>query len=165
MATKIVGVCFSVGGGMLCGYEEPLVHIGSIYANIYSHIPKLANWLNLPDLKVFRNDHDKRDFVCAGTAAGISAAFGAPVGGILFSLEASSFWSVSLIRKVFICSCLSTFSLNFCKSVYNGSPDSMDNPGLLVFGQDSHTKPFHFWELPFWIVIGIIGGLSGALFN
>lgn len=33
----------------------------------------------------------------------------------------------------------------------------MDNPGLLVFGQDSNTKPFHLWELPFWIVIGIIG--------
>ena len=88
----------------------------------------------------------------------MSAAFGAPVGGILFSLEeASSFWSTPLTWKVFLCSCLSTFSLNFCKSAYNGNPDTMDNPGLLVFGQDSNTKPFHLWELPFWIVIGIFG--------
>ena len=135
MVTKIVGVCFSVGGGMICGKEGPLVHTGSIYANIYSHIPKLANWLKLPQLKVFRNDHDKRDFVSGGAAAGVAAAFGAPVGGILFSFEeASSFWSTPLTWKVFLCSCLSTFSLNFCKSSYNGNPDTMDNPGLLVFG-------------------------------
>ena len=71
LVTKIVGVCFSVGGGMICGKEGPLVHTGSIYANIYSHIPKLGNLLKLPQLKVFRNDHDKRDFVSGGAAAGV----------------------------------------------------------------------------------------------
>jgi hypothetical protein len=51
--------------------------------------------------------------VSAGAAAGISAAFGAPVGGVLWAMEeACSFWNRKTAWRCFIAGVCSTFMMS-----------------------------------------------------
>lgn len=117
----------------------------------------------------FRNDREKRDFVACGAAAGVAAAFQAPIGGVLFSLEeGSSFWSTKLTWRCFFCAMMTVFTLYFLTSAQS------------VFGQKRTTAMFSFgeffslqreqsnysvWELGLFLIVGSMGGLVGALFN
>jgi chloride channel 7 len=54
--------------------------------------------------------------MAAGSSAGVAAAFGAPIGGALFSYEISkpnTFWSFSMLWRVFFSAAVSTFMLGF----------------------------------------------------
>lgn len=113
----------------------------------------------------FREDHEKRDFVSGGAAAGVSAAFGAPVGGVLFSLEEGcSFWNQGLCWRTFFASVVSTFTLNVVLSAYHGVPGDLSYPGLLNLGQ-FESFSYQIYELPIFALMGVGGGLLGALWN
>ena len=47
----------------------------------------LGNILSYLFPKYGRNEAKKREILSAAAAAGVSVAFGAPIGGVLFSLE------------------------------------------------------------------------------
>lgn len=77
---KVIGVIFSVAGGLAVGKEGPMIHAGAVVAAGVSQGRSTTLKRDFHLFQSFREDHEKRDFVSGGAAAGVSAAFGAPVG-------------------------------------------------------------------------------------
>lgn len=159
LIVKIVAVEFAVLGNLAVGKEGPLVHIGSIVGAMSAYIP-------LDIFAPFRNDSDKRTFIAAGAAAGISVAFGAPIGGALFSYEISkpnTFWSFSMLWRVFFTSAFSTLTLGILSELHQGVPLTLNSSAVLKFGEISYFD-MPMFDAVIAIVIGIICGILGALF-
>ena len=74
---KAVGAVFAVATGMCLGKEGPFVHISTCVAYLVGKcFPKYRE-----------NGRKMRELLSAGCSSGLSVAFGAPIGGILFSYE------------------------------------------------------------------------------
>lgn len=55
--------------------------------------------------------HTNKTILAASVAAGVTAAFGAPIGGVLFSIEVTStYYMVNSLWKAFFCSCWAIFT-------------------------------------------------------
>ena len=79
---KSVAIMLAVADGLSLGKEGPMVHMACCTGNILSYLfPKYG-----------RNEAKKREVLSAASAAGVSVVFGAPIGGVLFSLEEVSYY-------------------------------------------------------------------------
>eukprot|EP01059_Diplonema_ambulator_P008791 TRINITY_DN1854_c0_g2_i2.p1 TRINITY_DN1854_c0_g2~~TRINITY_DN1854_c0_g2_i2.p1 ORF type:complete len:772 (+),score=185.73 TRINITY_DN1854_c0_g2_i2:200-2317(+) len=163
-AVKVIGVIFGVAAGLAMGPEGPMIHAGAILAGGISQ--GMIFWpvtTSIPFMATFRNDTFKRDCVSAGAAAGVAAAFGAPIGGLLFSMEeASTYWSASQTWRTMITCMFATFTMMIL--VYGGN--RFNDPGLVHFGvAEAVPSRYQLWELLVWIPLAVCGGLLGAAFN
>ena len=167
LVAKVLGMCFSCAAGLPLGKEGPMIHAGSIIGAAVSQGYTVSigfdnSWTNFQD---FRNDHTKRDFVTFGAAAGVAAAFRAPIGGILFTLEeGASFWSTSLTFKAFICAVITQLMIGIIFP-----EEATNSASMFAFGKFENyydgRANFFTYELPLFVGIGVVGGILGALFN
>ncbi|CAE7501483.1 Clcn7, partial [Symbiodinium necroappetens] len=84
LLAKAVGIVFSVSAGLPCGKEGPMIHSGAIIGAV------VAGFRIDRNIKPYVYTQEVRDLVAAGASAGVSAAFGAPLGSVLFAIEEGS---------------------------------------------------------------------------
>lgn len=156
---KTLGIVLAVAGGLKIGKEGPLAHIGSLVGALVLYIPWAVN-------HKFRNDRQKRIMVAAGAGVGVSVAFGAPIGGVLFSYEisrASSFWTFGLAWKTFFATSVANFMLTVLIAFKNGDIDQLTNSGRLKFANIDKNH-YDFRDIIVFAIIGVLSGLLGSLY-
>ncbi|XP_065348820.1 H(+)/Cl(-) exchange transporter 4 isoform X1 [Cloeon dipterum] len=143
---KSVGIMLSVSAGLNLGKEGPMVHIACCIGNILSYLfPKYG-----------RNEAKKREILSAAAAAGVSVAFGAPIGGVLFSLEEVSYYfPLKTLWRSFFCALVAAFILR--------SINPFGNEHSVLFYVE-YSKDWIFFELVPFIGLGVIGGVIATIF-
>ena len=109
LIVKALCVVIAIPGSLFIGKEGPLAHIG---ANVGTLV---AYYIPIPAFDYFKNEVTKREFAAAGVSTGVSVAFGAPIGGCLFSYELSkpsTFWTFDMLWKTFFASAVGTYTLS-----------------------------------------------------
>lgn len=143
LPVKIFGGMCSLSSGMILGREGPSIQIGG---NTGKMIADLC----------FISKTNAMAFMAAGGAAGLAAAFNAPLAGILFVLEELrpqfrySFLSIKLVSITVISASLTRCFILDNEPIFNSLP---------IF--DSPKIASYIW----FVVLGIIAGIIGVYFN
>lgn len=164
---KIFGSIFAVAGGLDVGKEGPMVHTGACIASLLGQGGSKRYHLTWRWLRYFKNDRDRRDLITCGAAAGVAAAFRAPVGGVLFALEeAASWWRSALLWRTFFTTAVVAVVLrafiNYCNV---GKCGLFGKGGLIMFDVSAVSITYHISDLLPVIILGVIGGVFGGLYN
>lgn len=140
---KWVSTTIVLAAGMPLGREGPTVQIGASLAN------QLSQWFPTSP------DH-RRQLIAAGAGAGLAAAFNAPIAGVLFVVEellqdVSGITLGTAILASFVASAIARLS---------GS-NSLELIPHLTATHASFALP----EVPFYLLLGVLAGGFGVLFN
>ena len=190
LVAKFIGTTMALCGGFYCGPEGPIIHMGGCVGKLLLrglyHASRLPFQVFRPFAEL-RNDLDQRDFVAIGAGAGVAAAFGAPISGVIFVVEeAASHFSLQLLWRAFTAAIISLWACHWLNlfewliELLLGS-DSGGDAGGGGSGGDTRAAAHHFQikfgvgsgpacDLPDAMVVhviplAIVGGLLGALLN
>ena len=137
---KMTGCALAIGGGLALGREGPSIQIGAMVGKGFA---KKRHALLT----------EERLLLTCGAGAGLSAAFGAPLAGALFSLEElHRNFSAEVLLTTMAAAAASDFvaaNILGLKPVF----DISVNKGLPLR---------HYWAL---VLLGVLLGLFGAFYN
>ncbi|MEN4980184.1 H(+)/Cl(-) exchange transporter ClcA [Erwinia billingiae] len=140
---KFVGGMSALGAGMVLGREGPTVQLGG-------NIGRMV-------LDIFRmkSTEARHSLLATGAAAGLSAAFNAPLAGILFIIEEMRLqfrYSVISIKAVFIGVIMSSIVFR----IFNGEG------AVIEVGKLANAPVNTLW---LYLLLGMLFGVVGVLFN
>ncbi|WP_075182381.1 H(+)/Cl(-) exchange transporter ClcA [Pantoea sp. 1.19] len=140
---KFFGGLGTLGAGMVLGREGPTVQLGGNLGRMVLDICRL------------RSGEARHSLLATGAAAGLSAAFNAPLAGILFIIEEMRpqfRYNLISIKAVFIGVIMSSVVWR----LFNGEQ------AVITMGQFTTAPVNTLW---LYLLLGMIFGLVGVLFN
>lgn len=140
LPAKLLGGSLALGIGFSLGREGPSVQLGALTGEAFGKISE-------------KNEYS-RYLVTAGAAAGISAAFNAPLAGVLFCLE-ELHRNISPIMLT--CSLISAFCANVVMNFFYGNSPVFSVKLLHILPLDLYPSTI--------LTIGIATGFLGSVFN
>ncbi|KAK5085290.1 glycerol ethanol, ferric requiring protein [Lithohypha guttulata] len=142
---KSICLPLAIASGLSVGKEGPSVHYATCVGNVISRFFD----------KYKQSASKTREILTASSGTGVAVAFGSPIGGVLFSLEEmSSHFPLKTLWRSYFCALVATAVL------------AAMNPfrtGQLVMFSVKYDRDWHFFEVIFYIVLGIFGGVYGAV--
>ena len=137
---KFIGGLICLGVGLSVGREGPSVQMGACIGEGISH-------------RFNKLDNEEKYLITSGASAGLSAAFNAPLSGVMFALEeAHKNFSPLVLLSAMISSLVADF---LSKKVFGINPS-------LRFNSMVSLPLKYYWTL---IILGVVIGISGVLFN
>lgn len=140
---KIVGTILVLGAGLTLGRRAPTVHIGAALAGELTRF-------------VPTSPQHRRQMIAAGAAAGLAAGFNTPIAGVMFVVE-------ELMRDISNLTLETAIMASFTGAVVSlilQSPLSLSEG--IFDGENLYFSP---QDIPFYVILGILAGILGAIFN
>ncbi|KAM2728516.1 hypothetical protein EV1_000003 [Malus domestica] len=164
---KIFGSILGVSAGFVVGKEGPMVHTGACIASFLGQGGSRKYHLTWSWLRYFKNDRDRRDLITCGAAAGVAAAFRAPVGGVLFALEeAASWWRSALLWRTFFTTAVVAIVLRgFIQYCTTGNCGLFGEGGLIMYDVSAAGATYSGPDILAVLFLGTVGGILGSIYN
>ncbi|KAL6760232.1 voltage gated chloride channel-domain-containing protein [Haematococcus lacustris] len=163
---KVIGSALAVSASLIMGKEGPMLHAGSILAVILGTNKWMTQQMEIAaHWGVYTYNKELRDLVAIGAACGVTTAFKAPVGGVLFAMEMSTRWRKELTWRAFMACAITVVVVRLLNTICVGhSMCSMLQWGSLIWFQMS-SMPTPYQQVWAVVILAAITGYLGCLYT